>query len=589
MVDLSFFITYFILFLSVLGTLFAITSVILKDSRFLHISIFCLSLFSILIVIISINLWYLLFSRDFSCNYVFKTSHASLSYFYTFTTFWSAKEGSHLLWTLFISIISSLMVLRHVRIQHLIFYLNLFAHMIMFFMVGLLTLFHNPFEVISPTPLEGLGLNPILQNFYMSLHPPFLFLGYATLVIPFYYIMSSILHGSWTKEIAQKMLFWTMCSWTLLSIGILLGSRWAYLELGWGGYWSWDPVETLSLLPWLLLLATGHFLCVQLRSKQQLWHPQLTAVICFVAVFSTFFSSFLIKTGVLHSVHAYAKSSLKPSYVFYTSLCLTVFLLLFSIALITRKKSAPKTSHNYEPLKIPLQTKATLGGVFLFIVFFVIILLSLFTPPLTKLFLGQAIILGPSFFGATLPWLTLPLLISMIISFFYIFRSLFSNAFLIILPKLLGHLGFILFTLGTLGSFLNEQEEFDLALHEVKTTQNHTLSFDDYAMSSDLSGRMISAYISIKNIADHGPGSTLFPALRHFSFHNIILSRPDILVTPNQDIYLTLMDINTADVKHAKAHFRLALHPFISLVWLGGILIIFGGCTLLLCFWRRRP
>ena len=179
-----------------------------------------------------------------------------IPFIYTFSAFWSALEGSHFLWTLLLSFVSSLAIFNYTKKPAPHTYVSASLQAVMTWMLYMATTHSDPFKLFLPLPENGLGMNTLLQNPYMVIHPPALFTGYTSLAVAFAYSVAALAYGNVTEGWLKTVRRWTLVAWSFLTIGIFLGGRWAYVELGWAGYWAWDPVENSSLIPWLF---TTHY------------------------------------------------------------------------------------------------------------------------------------------------------------------------------------------------------------------------------------------------------------------------------------------------------------------------------------------
>ncbi|HWB81828.1 MAG TPA: cytochrome c-type biogenesis CcmF C-terminal domain-containing protein [Nannocystaceae bacterium] len=256
----------------------------------------------------SMLLEYAFLSGDTSIQYVQQNSHPAMPVIFKITAFWGSLDGSLLFWVLLLSLFASLAV-RANRTRHraLIPHAVAILATILAFFTALLVFLNNPFEPwIFPelAPTEGKGLNPLLQNPYMVCHPPSLYLGMVSLAVPYAFGMAAMITGhvddAWQRSVRR----WTLFSWLFLSVGLVLGGLWAYEELGWGGYWAWDPVENAGLLPWLTCTAFLHSIMVQeRRGMLKVWN----LVLVIVSFFLTIFGTFLTRSGVVQSVHAFGE------------------------------------------------------------------------------------------------------------------------------------------------------------------------------------------------------------------------------------------------------------------------------------------
>ena len=276
-----------------------------KNSDNLDKKIVIFTFLQFLFVVISfIGLILSFVNSDFSNETVFNHSHTTKPLFYKISGTWGNHEGSLLLWLLvltlfiFIFLIKSNTQPKKYRVLTLLFQQVI---IIGFFIFLLKT--SNPFNYILPKPEEGLGLNPILQDPALAIHPPILYLGYVGSSIIFSSALAATSTNYLSKEWAKHIKIWVLISWIFLSLGILLGSIWAYYELGWGGFWFWDPVENVSLMPWLALITLLH--CVIVMEKRLILTSW--AVILSIATFSlSMCGTFLVRSGILNSVHTFA-------------------------------------------------------------------------------------------------------------------------------------------------------------------------------------------------------------------------------------------------------------------------------------------
>ncbi len=273
-------------------------------------------------------LWTFLFNRDYSLAYVQKVSSSDLPDMYTLAAFWASLEGSHFLWTLLLVFYTAIAQVTYSRDNEPIMpYVSGALQAILSWMFYLAVTHSDPFAVLFPAAKNGTGLNPLLQNPYMAFHPPSLFTGYTALAIPFAYGVAALCYGDITEGWLKTVRRWTLYAWTFLTVGIFLGGRWAYVELGWAGYWAWDPVENSSFLPWLMSTAMLHSILVQ----DKLGHlKRLTIVLAFFAFFFSFFGTFITRSGVISSVHSFAQSPIGPNYLVFLAVLLTAFLLLYA-------------------------------------------------------------------------------------------------------------------------------------------------------------------------------------------------------------------------------------------------------------------
>src|SRR5438105_14232507 len=245
---------------------------------------------------------------DFSINYVAHYSDSVQSLFYKFTAYWGGLDGSIMFWVFLLSVFGTAAVyVNRDRHRELIPYVVATISVVQMFFLYLMVVHKNPFTtVLGAVPADGNGLNPLLQNYWMAIHPPSLYTGFVGMTIPFAFCIAALVTGhlddSWLRAVRR----WTMFAWLFLSLGLFLGMIWAYEELGWGGYWMWDPVENAALLPWFTATAFLHSVMVQeRRSMLRVWNVTLVIVTFFLTIFGTF----MTRSGVVQSVHAFGQDT----------------------------------------------------------------------------------------------------------------------------------------------------------------------------------------------------------------------------------------------------------------------------------------
>ena len=287
------------------------------------------------------TMWAALLSDAFELRNVAEYTSSTLGDQYKITALWASQAGSLLLWAWIFSGFSALAVyLNRNRNRELMPVVVAVLMVIAIFFLGLLSFVTSPFETLALTPAEGRGLNPLLQNFYMQIHPPLLYLGYVGLAIPFAFAMGALvtrkLDTGWIASIRR----WTIASWLFLGIGILLGAKWAYETLGWGGYWAWDPVENAAFMPWLVATAFLHSVMVQeRRGMLKVWNMVLVILTFCLCLFGTF----LTRSGIIASVHAFGESTLGPFF-----LAFIIGVLIGSVALLVTRLPLLRSQHTLE-------------------------------------------------------------------------------------------------------------------------------------------------------------------------------------------------------------------------------------------------
>ena len=260
------------------------------------------------LIVAVVSLEWALFQHDFNVEYVAAYTSRNLPIFYTWSALYAGQKGSLLFWATVLSLFGSLaLVLTPRRHRELLPYVAGVVSVVAAFFISVMLFGHaNPFQRLPYTPLDGSGLNPQLQNPGMVFHPPMLYLGYISITIPFAFAIAALLSKRLDTDWLVAIRKWTLLSWLFLSVGICLGMWWAYVELGWGGYWAWDPVENASLLPWLTMTAFLHSVMIQeKRGMLKKWNLALIIGSWLLSIFGTF----ITRSGVISSVHSFTQSS----------------------------------------------------------------------------------------------------------------------------------------------------------------------------------------------------------------------------------------------------------------------------------------
>ncbi len=260
---------------------------------------------ALLVAVISLEIG--IFRHDFSLEYVAAYTSRNLPTFYLWSALYAGQKGSLLFWATVLSLFASLVQLLTSR-RHRVYlpYVAAVTCLVATFFISVMLFAANPFERLGFTPLDGRGMNPQLQNPGMVFHPPMLYLGYISITIPFAFAIAALLSKKLDAEWLVAVRKWTLVSWLFLSIGLLIGMWWAYVELGWGGYWAWDPVENAALLPWLVMTAFLHSVMIQeKRGMLKKWNLALILGAWLLSIFGTF----ITRSGVIASVHSFTQSS----------------------------------------------------------------------------------------------------------------------------------------------------------------------------------------------------------------------------------------------------------------------------------------
>ena len=281
-----------------------------------------------LIAIASGVLIHALVVSDFSIFYVWRNSSVDMPMFFKVTAFWGGLEGSLLFWILVQSFFAMVVAFRYqYSNREIIPYVIATLNGILCFLLVLLLGWSNPLDLQATIPAEGRGLNPLLQHIAMVVHPPSLYLGFIGFSVPFAFAIAGMIRGKLDNEWVLTTRRWTLVSWYFLSMGLILGGQWAYEELGWGGFWAWDPVENAAFMPWLTGTAFLHSVMIQeKRNMLKIWN----VVLIIITYGLTIIGTFLTRSGVVNSVHSFTQSEIGPAFLVFLAVVLVVgFALLF--------------------------------------------------------------------------------------------------------------------------------------------------------------------------------------------------------------------------------------------------------------------
>jgi cytochrome c-type biogenesis protein CcmF len=342
------------------------------------------------LVVASVSLWKGLIGHDFNIEYVWAYTSRNLPSAYIFSAFWAGQKGSLLFWAVVLSLFASAaQLLTARRFAYLLPYVAGVTSAVITFFVSVMIFAANPFERLGFTPADGRGLNPQLQNVGMVIHPPMLYLGYISITIPFAFAVAALLSGRLDTGWLHAIRKWTLLSWLFLSIGITLGMWWAYVELGWGGYWAWDPVENASLLPWLTMTAFLHSVMIQeKRGMLKRWNFGLIIGTFLLSIFGTF----ITRSGVIASVHSFTQSN-----VGYFFLAFLVVAAVLSFTLLHTRWASLQAEVQLE--SVLSREAAFLFNNLLFVGVAFSVLWGTLFPILSELIRGSKITVGPPFFN----------------------------------------------------------------------------------------------------------------------------------------------------------------------------------------------
>jgi cytochrome c-type biogenesis protein CcmF len=333
---------------------------------------------------------------DYTIKYVQHYSDLAQPLFYKLTSYWGGLDGSIMFWVFLLAMFGALAVyVNRDRHRELIPYVVAIISAVQLFFLFMMIVHKNPFETfLVQAPQDGRGLNPLLQNIYMVVHPPSLYIGFVGMTIPYAFGMAALITGhlddSWLRAVRR----WTMVSWLFLSLGLTLGMIWAYEELGWGGYWGWDPVENAGLLPWFTASAFLHSVIVQeRRGMLKVWNVSLVIVTFFLTIFGTF----MTRSGIVQSVHAFGEDR-TLTWMF------TVFMvaiLLFSFAWVIRR--LPLLKPRYDLDSWMSREAAFVANNWILLIAAMLVLFGTMFPTMSEALTGNRLTVGPPFFNR---WMT---------------------------------------------------------------------------------------------------------------------------------------------------------------------------------------
>ncbi len=586
-----------------------------NNSKILDTKILSFTFLQLLFVVISfLCLIFSFIVSDFSNETVFNNSHTTKPLFYKISGTWGNHEGSLLLWLLVLTLFIFLFLVRtkNQPIKYKILTLVFQQIIIVGFFLFLIKT-SNPFNYIYPIPAEGLGLNPILQDPALAIHPPILYLGYVGSSIIFSSVLAAtslkIISTSWASHIKE----WVLMSWIFLTLGILLGSIWAYYELGWGGFWFWDPVENVSLMPWLALTTLLH--CILVLEKKSILTSWV--IILSIATFTlSMCGTFLVRSGILNSVHTFAND---PERGLFILVFLFILILLSILIFFFFHKNNDKKFFSF--FWFSKETSILINNWFM-MYFLSVVLIGTVYPIFLDVISSQKISVGPPFYhkliipflipfllvmaiGPKLKWIKSQLedkmylisflIISILLAFlvlknfnqnilintilitsaFYLFfmtlRDFFTKKYKNISQNI-SHFGFSLLILSILFNNLFASEIItNLKVGETFENSKIKIVFESVDQKKEQNYNTIIANFSISN--SNGEEDRLSPELRIYNQPVIATSEADIKTTLISDKFIVINLVQNQDFFNV----RYQVKPFMLWIWLSVILISFGG------------
>lgn len=345
-----------------------------------------------LLTVASLGIVNAFLTDQFQYWYVAGYSNRDLDIFFKLSGLWAGQRGSLVFWAVLLAFFAALTVFQNRKRNRdfMPYVVGVLQGILGFFLVVLLFAGVNPFEQLGFVPADGQGLNPQLQNYWMTIHPPVLYLGFTAFSIPFAFAMAALLNGRLDSRWIVVTRRWTLVSWFFLTNGIIFGMRWAYEELGWGGYWFWDPVENASLLPWLTATAFLHSIMIQEnRGMLKVWNMSLVLLTFLLTIFATF----LTRSGLIESVHSFAQNT-GIAFIF---LAFMGSIFVAAVILILYRLPALRSENQIESF-VSREAAFLLNNLVLLGAAFAILWGTIF-PLVSEAFTGQPIAVGPPFFN----------------------------------------------------------------------------------------------------------------------------------------------------------------------------------------------
>ncbi len=374
-----------------------------KSRRLVNSSVYGLYGFAALTTLASVLLIYAMVTHDFAIKYVASVSDTTMETWYKVTSFWGGLDGSLLLWVLVLSLFSTVAILvNHRRHRDMIGYVVATIMVVQVFFLSLLIFTKNPFTTFLTTPPpEGQGLNPLLQNYWMVIHPPSLYTGFVAATIPFAFGIGALASGRLDDLWLGSVRVWMLICFGFLSLGLILGGRWAYEELGWGGYWAWDPVENAGFIPWFTATAFLHSAIIQeQRGMMKRWNMLLVIVTFFFTIFGTF----MTRAGIVQSVHAFGEDNVLAL----QFVAFLVLILVVSIGLLVYRSNKLASRGEFES-SISREFAFLVNNWILLACAFVVLFLTML-PTISEALDGSRMAVGPEFFNKSMTPLGLTLL-----------------------------------------------------------------------------------------------------------------------------------------------------------------------------------
>ncbi len=560
------------------------------------------------------SLVFLFIISDFSNITVYNNSHTTKPLFYKIAGTWGNHEGSLLLWLLVLTSfafffgITSKKFSKDFRILTIFFQQIIIIGFIFFILIT-----SNPFEHIFPKPLEGLGLNPILQDPALAIHPPMLYVGYVGTSIIFSSSLAALVKRNITKDWANYTKKWILLSWIFLTIGILLGSIWAYYELGWGGFWFWDPVENVSLMPWFCLTALLHTIIVL---EKRLTLKSWTVILSISSFALSMAGTFLVRSGILNSIHTFANDPSRGVFILFF-----LFFIIVGAIVIFFLYSDKEKVFKKEIFFLNKETSILINNWFM-MYFLSVVLVGTIYPIFLEVISNEKISVGPPFYQKLIvPFLIFFLIFmafekklkwihnkikkislleiffffsSIIISYFLVKKSGITYLFLtlllafsilllvssifeifsknILISQKISHFGFSLLIISIiLNGMFSKELSYNMKVGDEVNFFEKKIKFKSLSTFQESNYKSLRGEFEIKNI--NSKILTFNPEIRIYNQPNILTSEADIITNIFSDNFLVFNLLS----EEGFFNIRYQQKPFMLLIWISTFLIAIGG------------
>lgn len=639
MADIGYFSLLVSFLVSIYGVIISLMAAYNKRLDFYFSAVNSMYALLLTLTMVSSSLIYGLLTHDFRLQYVASYTNKTLPKIYSLSAFWAGQEGSLLLWVWVLSIFGAIVVYQNRdKSRELIPYVISIISIVALFFNSILVFGSNPLARLPYPPLDGQGLNPMLQNPGMFFHPPTLYLGFVGFTIPYAFAISALITKRLDDDWIRSTRRWTLISWFFLGMGNIIGAWWAYVTLGWGGYWAWDPVENASLMPWLLATAFLHSVMIQeKRDMLKVWNM----VLVILTFTMTLFGTFITRSGIISSVHSFAQSYLGPVF-----LLLMVIIIFFSFGLLIFRINLLRSINVLDSL-ISKESSFLINNLILVGAAFTVLWGTLF-PVISEAVRGVKISVGPPFFNTVIIPIGLALLIITgicpliawrkasishiernfffpaiisiaggIVFFFYGVRHIYAlisfiisifvlitialefirgtiarhkmaqenhiKAFINIINRnkrryggYVIHIGIVLMFIGITGSAFNVETQATVNKGDIIKIKDYSLKYENNSFFPTQNKEVFSTTLSIYKMGKFI--GNLRPQKDFYKTQEQPWTRVAIRSSFKEDLYIILAGYE----KDGQATFKVVVNPLVIWIWIGGTIIAFGSLIILI-------